>query len=301
MQYQDFKTELIKHNINYKEQEPMYKHTSLRLGGNASFFAVASNKLELKTLLTLAKKHAIKLMLIGKGSNLLFKDSGYNGLVIKLGGDFLNLSLLDNCRVYSGAAASLKELANFSIDNSLEGLAFASGIPGNVGGAVVMNAGAYGGEIKDFVEYVDLMDYDGNEYRLSNAEMDFSYRHSILSDKKYIVLGASFALTKGDKQAMISYCQDINKRRAEKQPLEFPSCGSTFKRPLGNFASALIEQCGLKGYRVGGCSVSTKHSGFLLNDKNGSSADFLQLIDDVKSIVYKQTGIILELEVKVID
>lgn len=237
-------------------------------------------------------------MVLGKGSNILFSDKGYDGMIIKMPSSS-EFTLKEN-DVYASAGASLYSLAAFCASSSLSGLEFAGGIPGTVGGGIVMNAGAYGGELKDVIKTVTLCDENGNIFTLNNEEMEFGYRKSIVSKKALTVLSAVFSLTPGKESDIRDLMASLNAKRREKQPLNFPSAGSAFKRPEGNYAGALIEQAGLKGFSLGGASVSAKHAGFIVNDNGATSADIYNLIRHVQNTVFESSGIMLEPEIKMI-
>lgn len=276
----------------------MRAHTSLQIGGPADILVDAHSREEILRAQRFAAENQLPLTVIGRGSNLLIGDKGIRGLVLRIAKGFSQIEQTREHHIYAQSGATLKALALFAQEHSLSGLSFASGIPGTVGGGVVMNAGAYGAEMKDVVEYVDIVDAQGNLCRCGNPQMDFSYRSSRLQNSGSIVLGAGFVLRSGNAEEIAAQTQELNRRRAEKQPLHLPSCGSAFKRPEGNYASALIEQCGLKGFRLGRCAVSDKHSGFLVNDRGASAAEYLALIRHVQQEVKRQTGYELELEVK---
>lgn len=288
------------HEIKYLEHEDLSKHTSFKIGGPAEFFLKPSDAHQVSVITDYCRENEIPLFPLGKGSNLLVSDSGINGVVMYFGSEFGKIKLLDENTIYCEAGASLAALCNFALENGLTGLEFAYGIPGSVGGAVFMNAGAYGGEIKDVIVYADHIGRNGISGRFSEEELQMSYRHSAYSCKKYFITGAAFRLEKGDKKEIKLKMDDLIGRRFDKQPMDKPSAGSTFKRPEGAFASALIDQCGLKGYRVGGAEVSTKHAGFVINAGGATCADVLQLIRDVQKKIEEETGFYLEPEVEII-
>lgn len=279
------------------QNELMSRHTTFRVGGPASYFVTIDNEEELSEAISFAKEKEIPYFLLGNGSNLLVSDQGYEGLVIKLGGTFLSVSV-EGETMTAGAAAMLTNVASLAYENGLAGLAFAYGIPGTVGGALYMNAGAYGGEMKDVVESVTIFTEEGIKH-LTCEEMQFSYRESILKKEeiKGIILGCTLRLTKGNPAEIKAVMDQNMNSRKEKQPLEYPSAGSTFKRPEGYFAGKLISDAGLKGYTVGGAEVSTKHAGFVINKGDATASDIYQLMADVTSKVYKEYGVTLEPEV----
>ena len=284
----------------------MKAYTTLRLGGPADLLAEVSRAEQVPAALRVGKALSCPVTLLGNGSNLLVKDGGIEGLVLHIGEDFSQVSEPvsqpdGTFHITAQGGATLQKLANVALQYSLTGAEFLSGIPGTVGGAAYMNAGAYGGEMKDIVTRVILADEQGL-HTVEGVEMNFGYRHSRLMEtpKLTAVTSVTVALRPGDPAAIHATMMDYSQRRRSKQPLSFPSCGSTFKRPEGHFAGALIEGCGLKGARVGGASVSTLHAGFLLNDGGGTAADYLALIRLVQETVLKETGVQLEPEVRII-
>ena len=283
-------------DVELKCDEDMSLHTTLKMGGKAHVFVTVKTMAALGELIRVFKSVKSDYFLLGNGSNILVSDKGLDIPVIRLSGDFDRVSA-EGDMIKAGAAALLSSVARTALDNSLTGLEFASGIPGSVGGAMVMNAGAYGGEMKDAVVSVKVMDENGDVSEYSNEDMAFGYRDSILKRRKLIVIETVFKLNKGDKESVKSTMDELNKKRREKQPLEYPSAGSTFKRPEGYFAAKLIEDAGLKGYTVGGACVSEKHAGFCVNKDNGTASDFYKLMSDVKERVYKDSGVTLEPEV----
>jgi len=284
---------------NVQIEEPMSKHTTFRIGGPAQFFVTPQTTEELGQVVLLCKAEKVPFFVMGHGSNLLISDKGMRCVVIQLYNNFAGYKI-DGERVYAMAGVMLSKLGTVTKEASLTGFEFAAGIPGTLGGAVMMNAGAYGGEMKDIVEKVQLMDYNGNLIEKTVEEMDFSYRHSIVEDEDYIVVGATLKLAKGEKQAIEARMDELATARKEKQPLEYPSAGSTFKRPEGYFAGKLIMDAGLRGYQVGGAQVSEKHCGFVINKGDATAADVLQLVADVKQKVQETFGVELEPEVRMI-
>ena len=277
------------------EDEPLKCHTSFKTGGNATFLVMPETAEQIAELLKTLKN--IRHIVIGNGSNLLFPDDGYDGVVIALGHNFAKITV-DGETITAQSGALLSKIANVAAENGLGGFEFAAGIPGSLGGAVCMNAGAYGGEMKDVV--VSSLCVDKNGTLLTVEDHQFSYRHSLFSDTDLIVLSSTMKLYPRDIKDIRVEMSDLNKRRRDKQPLEFPSAGSTFKRPEGYFAGKLIQDAGLMGYRVGGAMVSEKHAGFVINYDNATTADILALIEHIKKTVYKQFGVELEPEVKII-
>lgn len=275
--------------------EPMSKHTSFRTGGNADTFIKVESAEDIINII----KEYYNPIFIGNGSNLLVSDDGIRGTVVQIYDEFNQISLKEENVIHADAGALLSKIAAFARDNSLTGFEFASGIPGTAGGAVFMNAGAYGGEMKDVVVNVYAIE-NGKEVVYNCEEMQFDYRSSIAMKKNLIISGVDYKLTKGNKDKINEIMIDLNSRRREKQPLEYPSAGSTFKRPEGYFAGKLIMDSGLSGYTVGGAMVSTKHCGFVINTGKATSADIYNLIKDVQRIVLDKMGVKLETEVRLI-
>lgn len=283
--------------------EPLKSYTSFKTGGPADYFVIPAGTTELKRIITLAKDNQTPYYIIGNGSNLLVSDEGFRGLIICMKEPDGKVSFTDEgdtVLVEAGAGCPLTRLAFEAARAGLTGLEFAAGIPGSVGGAVVMNAGAYGGEIKDCIVSADVIDVNGVQSTLDNASLELSYRHSVIPERGLIVTGAAFRLNRGNTEEILAVIADLNKRRRDKQPLEYPSAGSTFKRPEGYFAGKLIEDAGLKGFSVGGASVSEKHCGFVINRGNATSSDIMELIRRVGDKVYEASGVRLEPEVKLL-
>ena len=277
--------------------EPMSKHTTFRVGGAADAFIRISSEEQLKVLIPELVKSEIPYYVIGKGSNLLVGDKGFRGVVIQLDEAFENIKVNNNI-VTACAGASMAKIAKTALQNSLTGFECAAGIPGCVGGGVIMNAGAYGGEMKDVVSKVRVLCKDGNVREYTNEAMCFGYRVSALKNKpEYIVLEVEMILEPGNEEEILAKMQDLAKRRKDKQPLEYPSAGSTFKRPEGYFAGKLIGDAGLSGYSVGDAEVSEKHNGFVINRGNATAADVRTLIETIQCKVYEQFGVNLEREV----
>ncbi|MBQ9984625.1 MAG: UDP-N-acetylmuramate dehydrogenase [Lachnospiraceae bacterium] len=284
---------------NVKIEEPMCKHTTFRIGGPAQYFVMPQSAEELGQVVALCKAEKVSYFVVGHGSNLLVSDKGMRCVVIQLYKNFERFSIEGN-RVNAQAGVMLCKLGQAILEAGLTGFEFAAGIPGTLGGAVMMNAGAYGGEMKDIVESVQLMDCDGNLLEKTCEEMDFAYRHSIVADENLIVVGATLKLDHGDKEAIAARMEELAIARRTKQPLEFPSAGSTFKRPEGYFAGKLIMDAGLRGYQVGGAQVSEKHCGFVINKGGATAQDVLQLVEDVKRKVYEEFQVQLEPEVRMV-
>ena len=286
-------------DLKWVENEPMAKHTSFRIGGPARRMAFPKTREQLVVLMGFLQDAGVKPLLIGNGTNLLVSDEGLDTVVIDTSAELSRLDLTGDGEITADAGVSLTALAVFAWKNGLKGLAFAHGIPGTLGGGIVMNAGAYGGELKDVVTEVTALYPDGVKV-LTPAQLDFSYRHSVFSAGEGIVLGAKLKLETGDKDTIKAEMDELMARRKASQPLELPSAGSTFKRPAGYFAGTLIEGCGLKGCRVGGAEVSPKHAGFVVNVGGATCADVLALIEKVRKTVYDAHGVMLEPEVKII-
>lgn len=298
MRTRDQVIEALKENsILFREEEALKKHTSFQIGGNCRLLIEPATKEQVVKTLECLKDYPY--IVLGNGSNVLVSDEGFDGAVLLLNRNFSAIRLLDEETIEVEAGASLVSLCNFALEHSLTGLEFAYGIPATVGGALFMNAGAYGGEMKDVVESVSHIK-DGELGSYAKEELDYSYRHSIYQQGNYVILSGVLRLKKGDKAEIRAKMDDLMGRRKSKQPLNFPSAGSTFKRPVGAFAAKLIEDCGLKGASVGGAQVSEKHSGFIINTGNATCKDVLDLIEIVKDKVKEETGFTLECEVKLI-
>ncbi len=277
-------------------ESPMKEHTTFRIGGPADYYILVHSVKELISTIALCDEYDINYMLIGNGSNLLVSDNGLRKAVIRLGGDFKEISVKGNV-VTCGAGATLARLCTFALNNSLSGLEFAYGIPGTVGGAVYMNAGAYGGEMKDALLTVTHLTPSGVVETVLADSVELSYRHSIYCKNNCIILSADFRLAPDREEDIKARMDDFMNRRVTKQPLDYPSAGSVFKRPEGAFAGALIEQCGLKGVTVGGAQVSTKHSGFIINIGGATCDDVMSLVKKVQDVVKEETGYTLEREI----
>ena len=276
-------------------EEPMKKHTTFRVGGPADVL-VQPDETALVAILALCRQYHVSYSFIGNGSNLLVGDKGIRGVVIEMTDPMGNIEV-DGTKITAQAGAMLSKIANTAASNGLGGMEFAAGIPGSVGGAVVMNAGAYGGEMKDIIEKVYVLDENGAQLELDRDALDLGYRHSCIPEKKYIVTKVVLELVPRNEAEIRS---EMNEKRAEKQPLQYPSAGSTFKRPEGYFAGKLIMDAGLRGYQVGGAQVSEKHCGFVINKGDATAADICQLMRDVSDKVQAQFGVVLEPEVKMI-
>lgn len=282
---------------NVKVDEPMSKHTTFRIGGPADVLVMPQTAEEIEQVVMACKAAKTEYFILGHGSNLLVSDAGMEGVVIKLYQNF-SAFRIEGTRVQAQAGVMLHRLGNELRDAGLTGFEFAAGIPGTIGGAIMMNAGAYGGEMKDIVVSVQLMDEQGNLIEKTCEEMEFGYRHSIVEEQGYIVLGATLELSKGNIAEITEKMEELATARKTKQPLEYPSAGSTFKRPEGYFAGKLIQDAGLRGYSVGDAQVSEKHCGFVINRGNATARDVLKLIADVQNKVKEQFQVDLEPEVK---
>ena len=279
-------------------QEPMKKHTTFRVGGPADVL-VQPDETALAAILAPCRQYHVSYSFIGNGSNLLVGDKGIRGVVIEMTDPMGNIEV-DGTKITAQAGAMLSKIANTAASNGLGGMEFAAGIPGSVGGAVVMNAGAYGREMKDIIEKVYVLDENGAQLELDRDALDLGYRHSCIPEKKYIVTKVVLELVPRNEAEIRSEMKELNEKRAEKQPLQYPSAGSTFKRPEGYFAGKLIMDAGLRGYQVGGAQVSEKHCGFVINKGDATAADICQLMRDVSDKVQAQFGVVLEPEVKMI-
>ncbi len=298
--------ELIKilGNQNVYLNEPLKKHSTFRIGGNADIFVTPVNVEQISMLFDFINKKSVPFIVIGNGSNILFSDKGFRGIVVKLGSEFTELShseAKEGIIIKASAGTLLSRLANYALELSLTGLEFASGIPGSVGGAILMNAGAYGGEISQVLVRSEYYSFDSKEIVTKSYEKhDFGYRHSSYENDGGIILSGEFLLKKGDKNEIQSTMRELNACRAEKQPVGIPSAGSTFKRPEGYFAGKLIEDAGLKGFRIGDAMVSDKHCGFVVNVGNATCDDVINVIKYVQETVLKENNVFLETEVKII-
>ena len=292
---------LSSNKFKFSTDEPLSAHTSFKIGGPAAVFVEAESVDALKLIFEFVQNEKLKYLVIGKGSNLLVSDDGFSGVVIHLSGDFSMIKSLNESTIRAGAGASLMSLCSYALEKSLSGLEFAYGIPGSVGGAVFMNAGAYGGEIRDVVSSVTSMTKDGLIKTYSSDELDLSYRHSVFEENNEIILFAEFLLSSAERQSIKEKMDLLLSKRKEKQPLEYPSAGSTFKRPEGFFAGALIENSGLKGFSVGGAQVSEKHAGFVINKGNASCKDVLAVIEHCQKTVKTRFDVELQTEVRIVD
>lgn len=282
------------------EQEPLSAHTTFRIGGPASFYMIPENAEEIREGIHFAKEREFPFITIGRGSNMLFPDEGYHGVVIEIGSGMNEIEYSGAGKIRAQAGALLSAIASEAARHSLTGFEFAGGIPGTLGGAVVMNAGAYGGEIKDCIVSARVMDSAGNESILSREQLELGYRTSVIQSRGYLVLEAEFQFEPGDPREIRERMKELNAKRRDKQPLEFASAGSTFKRPEGHFAGKLIEDAGLRGYRIGDAQVSEKHCGFVVNRGHATAKEVLAVICDVQKKVLESSGVKLEPEVKII-
>lgn len=285
-----------------ERKESLAKHTTFRIGGPADYFLKPKSEEEIAGILACCNEREIPYYVLGNGSNVLAEDEGYPGVILHVGRNFSDMEIKKNldgsCLVRAGSGIMLSKLAKEVAKEGLNGLEFAAGIPGMLGGAITMNAGAYGGEIKDCIQSARVVTRDGGIKVLKKEDLELGYRSSVIQREGYIVTQAEFLLRKGEQEQIYATMEDYQKRRKEKQPLEYPSAGSTFKRPEGYFAGKLIEDAGLKGYRVGDLMVSEKHCGFVVNVGNGTAKDAHQLLEDVSRIVYEKFHVVLEPEVR---
>ena len=284
---------------NVRYNEPMSSHTSFRIGGPVEVMLFPESAKDLAHALSRCAALGVKPAILGAGTNVLAPDDGIRGIVICLKDCLDGVELLDETHIKVMAGVTMTRAAVFAANHGLTGLEFAHGIPGTVGGGVYMNAGAYGGEIKDVAESVEIMDFEGNIQVLTGEEMQFSYRHSILEDTGHIVLSATFRLQKANAEDIKAKMRELQAKRSASQPLDLPSAGSAFKRPVGGYAAALIDQSGLKGYQVGGAAISTKHAGFAVNVGGATAQNVQDLLHQVSDIVYEKQGIRLEPEVRI--
>ena len=278
-------------------EEPMKKHTTFRLGGPADFFLCPSDVNQIPEIIHICREEGIPWFVLGNGSNLLVSDQGYRGVVIQIYKN-MNQITVEGTRIYAQAGALLSAVSKKAMEAGLTGMEFASGIPGTLGGAAVMNAGAYGGEMKDILVSVTVLTDEGEQKVLEVEDLNLGYRTSVIKEKGYIVLDVVLQLQVGDRDAIRNRMEELKVQRVTKQPLEYPSAGSTFKRPEGYFAGKLIEDAGLRGYRVGGAQVSEKHCGFVINTGDATTSDVVQLIHDVQNIIWNKFKVKLEPEIK---
>lgn len=284
--------------VTLTENAPMAKYTSFRIGGPADLLVEVFSENGLQGALQILHTTGTPFFMLGKGSNILVGDRGIRGIVLKLSG--LDQVHTEGTQIIAGAGISLARLANVALESALTGLEFASGIPGSLGGAIVMNAGAYNGEIKDVIKQVTAFTPAGEKRIIPAAEANFSYRHSLFMDNGWIVVSAVLSLKPGDPATIRATMDDLNERRRTRQPLEYASAGSTFKRPVGHFAGALIEQANLKGCTIGGAQVSEKHAGFIVNRGDATAKDVLDLIHHVQEEIFKTSGVRIEPEVRLV-
>ena len=282
---------------NILVNEPMKKHTTFRIGGEAACYVKIENTNQLAAVRQFLKKEDVSMQVLGNGSNLLFSDEGFAGVILEIC-DKMNGIRVEGSQLIVQAGALMSKVARVAYENSLTGFEFAAGIPGTIGGGTVMNAGAYGGELKQVISSVKMLDEAGKIVELSNKEMEFGYRTSIVKKKPYIVVEVTLQLRPGKQEEILEAMEDLAFRRRDKQPLEYPSAGSTFKRPEGYFAGELIMKAGLRGYRVGGAQVSAKHCGFVINRGGATAADVLELCRQIEERVQEQFGVSLEMEIR---
>ena len=290
---------LIAGDSNVRCDEPMSSHCTFRAGGTAKYYVIPDEYKKVRDVLRLCVEENIPYYVIGNGSNLLVQDDGFDGVIIEIDSALAKIEINGN-EIVAKAGAKLSKIAVKALNESLTGFEFAPGIPGNLGGAVTMNAGAYGGEMKDVLKWVKVLDNNGEMKTLKAEELELGYRTSIIVKEKMIVLEACIELHEGNRDEIEMHMKELMAKRKEKQPLEYPSAGSTFKRPEGYFAGKLIQDAGLKGYRVGGAMVSEKHSGFVINYDNATATDIINLMKDVRKKVYEEFQVTLEPEVKIL-
>ena len=302
---EDFKQKLAQAGIPFRENEPLSVHCTFKIGGPAELFVLPESEEQLCRTVELCRAAGVRLYLLGNGSNILFADEGYRGVVIDMTALKNEIAFdaapdADGETVTAGAGQKLSALCTAALDRGLTGLEFAYGIPGTVGGAVYMNAGAYGGEMKDVLQSVRYLTAAGRIVEAPAEELDLRYRHSVFEENEGCILSARFRLKKGDRDAIRARMNELMEKRIDKQPLDKPSAGSTFKRPAGAFAAALIDQCGLRGFRHGGAAISDKHCGFVVNLGGATCADVLALCEEVRAIVKEKTCYDLEKEIRVV-
>ena len=302
--YETFINKIEEIGCPYLENAPLGEYSSIKIGGNAQVAAWPESTDQIKRLIALAREANIKYYILGNCTNILVPNEGVDGLVIllgKSGTNFHTITLVDDTTIYAEAGVSLMELCNFALKHGLSGLEFAYGIPASIGGAIFMNAGAFEGEIKDVCTECTFIDEEDNLITLQNPDLHFSYRHSYFHDHNCVITSAKFRLHKGDREQIQAKMEGFLQRRIEKQPLEYPSAGSTFKRPGGAYAAKLIDDSGLKGYRVGGAMVSKKHTGFVINYDHATSDDVVKLVKHIQDVVAEKTGYHLECEMIIMN
>ncbi len=283
----------------YSTDAVLKNYTSFKIGGKADLMVFPDTEEKIISIFKTINENTIPWLIIGKGSNMLVSDDGFRGVVINTC-KFDNIKLIDDTTIYCHSGASLSKLCRFALDNSLTGLEFAFGIPGTCGGAAYMNAGAYGGEMVDVLVSCEHLKPDGTKESFNNEELDLSYRHSSYCDSDMLILSLTLKLTKGNPDEIKAKMDELMTKRKDKQPLEYPSAGSTFKRPEGYFAAALLDECGLKGYSIGGAQVSEKHAGFVINKGGATADDVIDLIKHCQKTVMETKGVLIEPEVKII-
>ena len=289
---------LEQNNIQALYNESLKKHTSFKVGGNALCIASPDSEEKASELIKFLKENDMKYYFLGNGSNVIFNDNGFDGVIIKT--NLLNSISIEGNIITCGSGVTLTNMSRTAAQNGLSGLECCYGIPGNIGGGTFMNAGAYGGEVSECIEAVTYIDENGEIKTISKEECDFSYRHSVFVGKKWLITKVRFNMKNGNKEGMLNFMDDIMQRRRDKQPLDKPSAGSSFKRPEGYFAAALIDECGLKGFRVGGAQVSEKHAGFIVNAGDATCEDIVNLANKVRQIVYDKKGVTLEKEMIIV-
>ena len=290
---------LCKYSFSFVENESLKKHTTMKVGGNADFIVYPKNAEEVSMLISFLNKENIRYYILGNGSNVMFSDEGFKGVIIK--SEKLNDIKIDGNKIYFGAGVSMTKAAKTAVENSLSGIEYCYGIPGNIGGGLYMNAGAYGGEISSSLVSVDCVDENGEIKTISAKDCDYGYRHSVFMSRRRFILGGLFQFEYGNKAELKRFCEEIMQKRISKQPLDMPSAGSSFKRPAGYFAAALIDECGLKGKTIGGAQVSEKHAGFIVNKGDATCKDITALADYVENEVDKKTGIKIEKEMIIVE
>ncbi len=298
MDYSLIEALCVKYSAVFEYNASLEQYCSMKVGGKCDILVKPNSEQVVLELIGICRENDIPFFILGKGTNVLFK--GFRGAVILIGSDMGKITV-DGETITAGAGASLNAVCRAALENSLSGAENLYGIPGSVGGALYMNAGAFGSEIKDIVISARCIDENGNIVVVNAEDMDLSYRHSVFSENKRIILSAVFGFKSGDKAAIKARMDEVMKKRKDKQPLEYPSCGSTFKRPTNGFAAALIEECGLKGFQIGGAQVSEKHSGFVINKGGASYDDIIGIVEHIKNTVQKEKGVELECEMIIVD
>lgn len=300
MDYSMIESLCIESGTVFERGAPLKQYCSMKIGGACDILVKPNSEAVLSELLSLCKSEGIPFFVLGRGTNVLFSDNGFRGAILFIGQEMGGITVEQN-KIIAGAGAALNAVCKTALENSLSGAENLYGIPGSVGGALFMNAGAFGSEMKDITVSCRYINENGELLEMPAEDMELSYRHSFFSEREYVITSVTMRFSSGDKNAIRARMDEVMQRRKDKQPLEFPSCGSTFKRPKNGFAAALIEECGLKGFRIGGAQVSEKHSGFVINCGDATYSDITQIVEHIKKTVLKEKGVELDCEMIMVD